>query len=70
MPGIDLSENVANALLTDAVGGFNATMQDARNNGSLAAAARNFDELGVAESRAVSGVMATPVASPTTQSGS
>lgn len=37
-------------------------------NGVLQAAmARNFDELGIKESRAVSGVIATPVASPTTQ---
>ena len=33
------------------------------------AMARNFDEMGTIESRANSGVMATPIASPTTQSG-
>jgi len=31
--------------------------------------ARNFDELGTIESRANSGVIATPVAGPTTQAG-
>jgi hypothetical protein len=54
-------------------GNFLANNRDGRNMGSIAmgvlqgAAARAFDELGVPESRATSGLIATPVAGPTTQ---
>jgi hypothetical protein len=53
-------------------GNFLANNRDGRNMGSIAmgvlqgAAARAFDELGVPESRATSGLIATPVAGPTT----
>lgn len=72
---IDLAPNVAGALMTETVGNIQANNRDGRNVSSMAmgvlqaAAARNFDELGAVESRATSGVMATPIASPTTQSG-
>lgn len=72
---IDLSPNVANQLLTETVGNIQGTNNDARASAQLAnahlrfAASRNFDEVGVNESRAVSGVMATPVASPAVQQG-
>lgn len=53
-------------------GNFLANNRDGRNMGSIAmgvlqgAAARAFDELGVPESRATSGLIATPVAAPST----
>lgn len=53
-------------------GNFLANNRDGRNMGSIAmgvlqgAAARAFDELGVPESRATSGLIATPVAPPST----
>ena len=70
---VDLSPNVANALLNETIGNIQANNRDGRNVATMAmgvlqmAAARNFDELGAVESRATSGVMATPIASPTTQ---
>lgn len=74
MSQIDLSPNVANALMTETIGNIQATNTQNRGISSIAAGvlqgamSRNFDELGTVESRAVSGVMATPVASPATQS--
>ena len=71
----DLPEAVANQLMTETVGNIQSANASARNvatlaNGVLQAAmARNFDELGTIESRANSGVIATPVASPATQAG-
>lgn len=72
---IDLPENVAAQLMVESTGNIQANNRDGRNVSTIAlgvlqaAAARNFDELGVTESRATSGVIATPVASPTTQAG-
>ena len=72
---VDLSPNVANALLNETIGNIQANNRDGRNVSTMAmgvlqmAAARNFDELGAVESRSTSGVMATPVASPATQAG-
>lgn len=69
----DLPESVASHLITETVGNIQASNQAGRNvavmaTGVLQAAmARNFDELGTVESRATSGVMATPIAGPTTQ---
>ena len=71
----DLPPAVAQQLMTESVGNISANNRDGRNVGTIAmgvlqgAAARSFDELGVAESRSVSGVMATPIASPATQQG-
>lgn len=68
----DLPSEVAGLLVTETVGNIQANNRDGRNLGSIAmgvlqaAAARNFDKLGAVESRAVSGVLATPVAAPTT----
>ena len=73
MPAVDLPESVASQLLTESVGNIQANNRDGRNVGTLAAGvlqgamARNFDELGTIESRANSGVIATPIAGPTTQ---
>lgn len=72
----DLPPAVAGQLITETTGNIQANNRDGRNVATLAvgvlqaAMARNFDELGTLESRANSGVIATPVASPTTQSGS
>jgi hypothetical protein len=71
---VDLSPNVANALLNETIGNIQANNRDGRNVSTMAmgvlqmAAARNFDELGAVESRSTSGVMATPIASPTDKS--
>jgi hypothetical protein len=70
----DLPCNIATLIMTESAGNIQANNREGRNIGTTAmgvlqgAMARNFDELGVTESRAVSGVIATPVASPTTQS--
>jgi hypothetical protein len=50
--------------------GANTRARDAAtlaNNVLQGAMARNFDELGVVEGRSVSGVAATPIAGPATQ---
>lgn len=70
---VDLPPNVAATLQQQAIGDIQADSRRGRDTATLAngvlqaAMARNFDELGPVESRGVSGVMATPVASPTTQ---
>ena len=72
MAQVDLPEAVASQLLTESVGNIQANNRDGRNAGTVAtnvlagAMSRNFDELGTVESRAHSGVIATPVAGPTT----
>lgn len=73
MAQVDLPEAVASQLLTETVGNVQANNRDGRNAGTVAtnvlsgAMARNFDELGTIESRANSGIIATPVAAPSTQ---
>lgn len=75
MSQVDLSPNVANQLLTESVGNIQA---DNRNSRAIATAAhgsltggiaRVHNELSPQGSRAVSGLMATPIASPAVQSG-
>ncbi len=72
---IDLPSNVAAQLQLESVGNIQANNQSARGVSTTAlgvlqaAAARNFDELGAVESRATSGIVATPIAGPTTQAG-
>lgn len=69
---IDLSPTVANLMLTESVGNIQASNRNSRGimdtvAGALAGTVQtNFAEVGTLESRAVSGVMATPVAAPTT----
>ena len=69
---VDLPPNVAAQLQVESIGNIQSNNRDGRNVATAAmgvlqaAAARNFDELGAVESRATSGVMATPIASPTT----
>ena len=68
---IDLPENVAQQLQMESVANIQANNRDGRNVSTTAlgvlqaAAARNFDELGISESRANSGLIATPIAAPT-----
>lgn len=70
---IDLPENVAGELLRQGVSDHQAAMSETRgniqnvNNIVRSYAARSFGQLDTIESRANSGVMATPIASPTTQ---
>lgn len=73
---VDLPEAVAGNLLKAGSEAFTALMADINQNGAAnhnlarAGATRRFNELDPVESRSVSGVLATPVASPTTQAGS
>lgn len=68
---IDLPPNVAAQLQMESVMNGQITTNQGRQisqmaNGVLQAAmARNFDKIGTEESRAISGVLATPVAGPT-----
>lgn len=72
---MDISANYGTLLMAESAGNIQANNRDGRNVGTTAmgvlqgAMARNFDELGVSESRANSGLIATPIASPTTQAG-
>lgn len=72
---LDIPEGIGTLLLNEAAGNIQANNRDGRNlatiaMGSLqAGVAKTHNELGPVESRAVSGVMATPNASPTTQAG-
>lgn len=69
---VDLPESVASQLLTETVGNIQATNNNGRNianiaMGSLqAGVAKTHNEMGTEESRSISGVLATPVAAPTT----
>lgn len=75
MAAVDLPESVASQLLTESVGNIQFTNASGRAianiaMGSLqAGVAKTHNELGVEESRAISGVLATPVAGPATQVG-
>lgn len=72
---IDLPENVAGLLLKEGSESHQALMVDVRGNISTAhnlarlGAVRAHNELDTIESRAHSGVMATPIASPAVQQG-
>ena len=72
---LDLPEGGGQVVMTETVGNIQNTNLNGRNianiaMGSLqAGVARVHNELDPVESRAVSGVMATPVAPPTTQGG-
>ena len=69
----DIPENFSQVTMSESATNLQLANAQARNvavtaNGVLQGAmARNFDELGVTESRATSGVIATPIAGPTTQ---
>ena len=70
---IDLPPNVAAALMKEGSEAHAALMLDVQHNGANVhnlvrlSGFRKFDEIGSIESRANSGVMATPIAGPTTQ---
>jgi len=71
---LDLPEGVGTLLMTETSGNIQSDNREGRALTTLSAGvlkgamARNFDELGTIESRANSGIIATPVASPATQS--
>jgi len=75
MAAIDLPETVAGLLLKEGSESHQQLMFESRansqhtNNLVRTVATHKFAEVGPIESRAVSGVMATPIASPTTQAG-
>lgn len=70
--GVDLPENVATNQLQRAIGNQEASNSEARDLTTLAAGvlkgamARRHDELDAIESRANSGILATPIAGPST----
>ena len=72
---VQLGNTISELLLTESAGNIQQANASGRDITVLAAGtlkggmAKTFNELGPVESRAVSGVMATPVASPTTQVG-
>lgn len=72
---IDLPVNIMGTLLMHGTQFHQTHMADITTNAGTVhnlarlIATRNFDEVGVLEGRAVSGVMATPIASPAVQSG-
>jgi hypothetical protein len=70
---VDLPENVAASLMKEGSEGHQALMADIRHNGANVhslvrhAAFKHYNEIDSVESRANSGVLATPIAGPTTQ---
>ena len=70
---IDLPPNVGAQLQLESIGNVQMTNANGRAVANMAigvlqaAMARNFDELGAEEGKSVSGLMATPIASPATQ---
>lgn len=72
MSQIDLPPNVASSMMADTAGNVQASNRNSRGvfDAAMGAIAgtiqQNFSEIGPLESRAVSGVMATPVAGPAT----
>ena len=71
----DVPENVAQQMMVESSGNIQASNRNSRGvfdavMGAIGATVGvNLAEVGVLESRATSGVMATPIASPTTQTG-
>ena len=72
MAQIDLPDNVASITLKESVDNMQANNRQGRDTFTLssgalqAGIAKTLNELGPVESRSVSGVMATPIAGPTT----
>ena len=68
--GTDLPENVAQMMMIESAGNIQASNRNSRGvfdavMGSIGATIQtNLAEVGVLEGRAVSGVMATPIAAP------
>lgn len=69
---MDLPDSTGQLLLTETVGNIQATNNNGRNIANIAmgalqaGVARVHNELSTEESRAISGVMATPIAPPAT----
>jgi hypothetical protein len=67
----DISPNVANLMITESAANLQASNRNSRGvfdavMGALAGTVQtNFAEVGVLEGRSVSGVLGTPLASPT-----
>jgi hypothetical protein len=72
---MDVSPNFGALVMNESAGNIQANNRDGRNiatiaMGSLqAGVARTHNEMGTEESRAISGVMATPIAPPTSGGG-
>jgi hypothetical protein len=72
---VDIPENVAANVLASQTLGFNLAIEELRNNSANAAnivrhsAVRRFDELGIGESRAQTGMLATDIGGPTNPAG-
>ena len=70
---LDLAENVGGMLLKSGSEAHQALMTDIMHNGANVhnltrlSSFKHFDEFGIEESRANSGLIATPIATPTTQ---
>jgi hypothetical protein len=70
---VDLSDNVAQHMLTNAMNRHERQMEETLgninhvNNLARLAGFEKFNELSTVESRSNSGLMATPIAGPTTQ---
>ena len=68
---IDLPPNVASSMMAETAGNIQASNRNSRGvfdacMGAIAGTIQtNFSEVGVLEGRAVSGIQATPLASPT-----
>lgn len=75
MAAVDIPENMAANLLASQVAGFNIAIEELRGNvgnaGNIVrhSAVRRFDELGIGESKAQSGLTATDVGGPTNKAG-
>lgn len=73
--GTDIPAQVAQLMITESAGNIQASNRNSRAASDAVMAAinatvqTNLAEVGVLEGRAVSGVMATPVASPATAAG-
>jgi hypothetical protein len=73
---MDIPAGVGALLISETAGNIQSTNRDGRNIATIAmgalqaGVARVHNELSTEESRAISGVMATPIAPPTTGGGS
>ena len=70
---VQLGDTISELLLTESAGNIQASNRNSRNTGDVVMGAlqgtvvQNFKDVGVVEGRSVSGILATPIASPATQ---
>ena len=70
---VELGNTISELLLTETAGNIQASNRNSRNTGDVVMGAlqgtvvQNFKDVGVVEGRSVSGILATPIASPATQ---